>query len=276
MFGYITVDPAALPEAQRRRYEGCYCGLCRALGRRCGQLCRCTLTYDMVFLTLTQHSLYEPAETAEEHPCPAHPFRKKASWRSEVSDYAADLNVMLALLKAEDDWQDERRAVKKLEAGLLRHAAAEAAERNPIQWSAMTEAMAALRDVERRRDPNPDAGANAFGSLMASLFVRKEDRWASDLRFMGHSLGRFLYLLDAVLDREADTKRGLYNPALCLQADGATEEDLRNILLLIMADCTKAWERLPLVLDAELMRSILYTGVWSQLSVITGEEHEHT
>ena len=272
MFGYITIDPASLPDDRRTRYEGCYCGLCRALGNRCGQLCRCTLTYDMVFLTLTLHSLYEPEEIAENRPCPVHPFRRKASWRSEVSDYAADLNVMLALLKAEDDWRDERRIVKHLETRLLRRSAAESIERNPRPWAAMTEAMAALEDIERRRDPNPDAGANAFGSLMAALFLWKDDRWGKDLRHMGHSLGRFLYLLDAVLDREKDAKQGLYNPALCLQADGATEEDLRNILLLLMADCTGAWEKLPLVLDAELMRSILYTGVWSQLSVVTGDK----
>lgn len=272
MFGYITVDPASLPEAQRKRYEGCYCGLCRAIGKQCGFFCRCTLTYDMVFLTLTLHSLYEPPEVTENLPCPAHPFRKKQSWRSAVSDYAADLNVMLALLKAEDDWVDERRAVKRLEMGFLRRSAGAASERNPRAWSAMTEAMALLGDIERRRDPNPDAGGNAFGAMLASLFLWRDDRWANDLRQMAHSLGRFLYLLDAVLDRESDRKRGLYNPALCLQSDGATEEDLRDILLLLMADCTAAWERLPLVGDAELMRSILYTGVWSQVSVITGDE----
>ena len=272
MFGYITVDPASLPEAQRARYEGCYCGLCRAIGERCGLFCRCTLTYDMVFLTLTLQSLYEPEETAESRPCPAHPLRKKRSWRSAASDYAADLNVMLAFHKAEDDWRDERSPVKGLEARLLRRSAAEAGERNPRAQAAISEAMALLGDVERRRDPNPDAGGNAFGAMLASLFLWRDDRWANDLRQMAHSLGRFLYLLDAVLDRDSDRKRGLYNPALCLQSDGATDEDLRDILLLLMADCTAAWERLPLVEDAELMRSILYTGVWSQVSVITGDE----
>ena len=272
MFGYLVADPKALPPEQRSRYEGCYCGLCRSIGQRCGQLCRCALAYDMAFLTLTLHSLYEPPERQVLRPCPIHPFRKRASWQSDASDYAADLNVMLALLKAEDDWLDERRPVKMLEAGLLRRAAAEAAERAPRQWEAMQDCMARLREIERRRDPSPDAGANAFGDLMAALFVWKDDRWESTLRRMGRSLGQFIYLLDAVIDRPQDEKRGLYNPVLGLTAQGATDADLRGILLMLMADCTEAWESLPLVTDAELGRRILYSGVWSRLPVITGEE----
>lgn len=272
MFGYMVADPKTLPSVQRSRYEGCYCGLCRSIGQRCGLLSRCALAYDMAFLALTLHSLYEPPERALCRPCPVHPFRKKGSWQSEASDYAADLNVMLALLKAEDDWQDERKAVKKLEASMLRSCAMEAAERNPRQWQAMRDCMARLRELEQRRDPNPDAGANAFGELMAALFVRKPDRWEPALRRMGNGLGRFIYLLDAAVDRKQDEKRGLYNPVLSLTAQGATDADLREILLMLMAECTEAWETLPLVQDAELMRSILYSGIWSRLPVITGEE----
>lgn len=269
MFGYIVADPKTLPEAQRSRYTGCYCGLCRSIGQRCGLLSRCALAYDMAFLTLTLHSLYELPERELDRPCPVHPFRKKHSWQSEASDYAADLNVMLALLKAEDDWQDERKPVKKLEAGLLRRSALEAAERNPRQWEAMRECMARLREIEQRREENPDAGANAFGDLMAALFAWKTDRWEPTLRRMGFGLGRFIYLLDAAADRKEDEKRGLYNPVLNMTAQGATEGDLREILLMLMAECTEAWETLPLVQDAELGRSILYSGVWSQLPVFT-------
>lgn len=269
MFGYIVADPKTLPEAQRSRYTGCYCGLCRSIGSRCGLVSRCALAYDMAFLTLTLHSLYEPPEREVCRPCPVHPFRKKASWRSAVTDYAADLNVMLALLKAEDDWLDERKPVKKLEAGLLRRSALEAAERNPRQWECMQDCMARLREIERRREANPDAGANAFGELMAALFVWKTDRWEPALRRMGFGLGRFIYLLDAAADRKQDEKRGLYNPVRSMTEQGATDGDIREILLMLMAECTEAWETLPLVKDAELGRSILYSGVWSQLPIFT-------
>ena len=264
----MIADFPALSEEGKKRYRGCYCGLCRSIGRRCGALCRCCLTYDMVFLTLTLNALYEPEETSEALSCPIHPLRKRLSWHSGVSDYAADLNVLLARLNALDDWADDRAPLKWAEARLLERAAAEAAERNPRQRDAIRESMAELADVERRREPGPDPGANAFGRLMGEIFVLREDRWAPTLRALGQNLGRFIYLLDAVTDRKKDERRGLYNPVSAMVAEGATQAELREILLGLMADAAAAWEALPLLRDAEVQRSILYAGVWKHLPIM--------
>ena len=270
MFGFMIADIPSLSPALKARYRGCYCGVCRAIGRRCGQVCRCCLTYDVVFLALTLNGLYEPEEEAERRPCPVHPFRRRESWRSEATDYAADLNVLLARLNCLDDWQDERKPLKWAEAKLLEKPAAAAAERWPRQWAAIRENLSALSELEKRREPSPDPAANAFGRLMGELFVLREDHWAPTLRAMGESMGRFIYLLDAVLDRAKDRRRGLYNPLEAMTAEGATQEDLREILTELMADCAAAWEKLPILRDAELQRSVLYSGVWSMLPVITG------
>ena len=217
MFGYMIADIPALSEEAKKRYRGCYCGICRSIGRRCGTLCRCCLTYDMVFLMLTLNALYEPEESEEAGACPIHPLTGRRSWHSEVSGYAADLNVLLARLNALDDWQDDRAPLKWAEAKLLEKGAAEAAERNPRQWAAIRESMA------------------------------------------------FIYLLDAVTDLKKDERRGLYNPVAAMAAEGATDGDLREILLGLMGEAAAAWERLPLLRDAEIQRSILYAGIWKQL-----------
>ena len=265
MFGYMIADIPALSEGAKKRYRGCYCGICRAIGRRCGSLSRCCLTYDMVFLALTLNALYEPEEDEEAKPCAIHPLRKRRSWHSEISDYAADLNVLLARLNALDDWADDRSPLKWAEAKLLERAAGEAAERNPRQWDAIREGMEELYAVEQRREPGPDPGANAFGTLMGELFVLREDRWAPTLRALGQNLGRFIYLLDAVTDRKRDERRGLYNPVSAMVAEGATPEELREILMGLMGDAAAAWEKLPLVRDAEIQRSILYAGIWKRM-----------
>ncbi len=265
MFGYMIADIPALSEEAKKRYRGCYCGICRCIGRRCGNLSRCCLTYDMVFLALTLNALYEPEEAEGSGPCPLHPLTGRRSWHSEVSDYAADLNVLLARLNALDDWADDRSPLKLAEAKLLERPAAQAAERNPRQWAAIREGMAELGDIEKRREPSPDPGANAFGKLMGEIFVLREDRWAPTLRALGRDLGRFIYLLDAVTDRKRDKRRGLYNPVAAMTAEGATDEELREILLGLMAGAAAAWERLPLLRDAEIQRSILYAGIWKQL-----------
>ena len=271
MFGYICADKQSLTPQQLARYRGCYCGLCRALGARCGQVCRGALTYDMVFLTLLLSSLYEPSETVERRPCPAHPFRRVVSWRSDASDYAADLNILLARLNCLDDWQDERSLPRLLEAGLFRRGAEAAAARQPEQWRVIRDSLGDLRAAEEARDPSPDRGANAFGRLMGSLFCWREDRWKPLLAALGMSLGRFIYLLDAWDDRPKDEKRGRYNPLSAMVRQGATPAELQNILLALMAEGAAAWEKLPLVQDIDIQRNILYTGVWSKFITAQGD-----
>ena len=69
MFGYVVPRLEGLDEAERERYHRAYCGLCRAIGERCGQHCRLALTYDLVFLALLLGSLYEPEEREGEGRC---------------------------------------------------------------------------------------------------------------------------------------------------------------------------------------------------------------
>ena len=40
------------------------------------------------------------------------------------------------------------------------------------------------------------------------------------------------------------------------------EEEMREIFELLLARCAKSFERLPCVEDADLLRNILYSGVW--------------
>lgn len=110
MFGFVTADLAGLNEQQRKRYKAYYCGLCRSLSERHGSFARFTLTYDMTFLVMVLSGLYEPFDLSGEAPCPAHPLGKRAFLQSEISDYAADMNVALAYLNCLDDWHDELNA----------------------------------------------------------------------------------------------------------------------------------------------------------------------
>ena len=43
MFGVVVANLEALTEEQRARYKGAYCGLCRTLQQRHGDLSRLTL-----------------------------------------------------------------------------------------------------------------------------------------------------------------------------------------------------------------------------------------
>ena len=76
-------------------YKSWYCGLCRTLKDRSGALGQLTLTYDMTFLVLILHGLYEPDMQCGECRCIAHPMQKHATRVDRFTEYAADLNLLL-------------------------------------------------------------------------------------------------------------------------------------------------------------------------------------
>ena len=244
MFGYLQADRTRLDEAQAARYRAVYCGLCRSLRQTYGAAARLALTYDMTFLRMLLSSLYEPDERHSRERCVMHPLRPHEYAQTEFSDYAAAMNVLLARESCLDGWHDDRSAPKYLAA----------------QADAIRSGLSQLATVEARGACEPDAAANAFGTILAALFSPHTDRWQPVLAEFGMALGRFIYLLDAVCDYDADRRRGRYNPL----PDGLMTgpRPMHAELTLLIGDAASAFERLPLVQDAALLRNILYFGVW--------------
>ena len=91
---------------------------------------------------------------------------------------------------------------------------------------------------------------------------------------MGYSLGRFIYLADAVADYAADKKKDRFNPFL---AKGEEEsENWENYLVLAMSRCAEYYEHLPLVQDKGLLDNILYSGVWLQVRRKQRKKHDRS
>lgn len=259
MFGYVRANVADMTEEQKTRYRAYYCGLCQALRERHGQLSRLALTYDMTFLTMFLSSLYEPEGRDGDMRCVVHPAKPHVYVHNAVSDYAADMTVALTYHKCLDDWQDDGKRSAKAYADVL----GKAYQRVKTQWPRQTEAieagMRSLSDVEKRREPSPDAATNCFALMMAELFVMKEDYWHNALRSFGAALGRYIYLVDAACDYEKDRKTGSYNPVLLLDKK---PEDMREYLTQALGQASVAFEALPLVQDEDILKNILYSGVW--------------
>lgn len=268
MFGYVTADPARLEEAEWRRYQGLYCGLCHALGREGSTLCRLALNFDMVFVVLLLGALYDgpEAEITGEARCAAHPFRKRPYIQNRWSGYGAAMSVILIHSKCLDDWHDDRNLLRLAEARLFRGACRRFSERYPRQAGAVAENLRALSALEDEGVPDPDRAANLFAALLGELFVPDpRDHWADELRAVGEGLGRFIYLADAAVDLADDRKRKRYNPLLGMAPDGVLPEGFRRDLSILIGESAAAFERLPLVDDLPLLRNILYAGVWQKL-----------
>ena len=261
MFGLVTASLSELSEAEKDRYQAVYCGICRRIRDQDGQLCRLGLSFDMVFLAVLLMSLYEPEDRQGTDPCVAHPVRKRSWVDNEYVAYAARMNVALACYKARDDWQDEKKTSARLLAGIFGRHEPEILREYPRQCKAITACIERLSALEQAGCANPDEPANCFGELMGEILVYREDLWAPYLRRMGVCLGRFIYLADAAIDYRQDRAKHKYNPFLAMGSDEDYDR-WEEYLVLAMAGCSDAYERLPLVQDKGLLDNILYSGVW--------------
>ena len=90
---------------------------------------------------------------------------------------------------------------------------------------------------------------------------------------MGFFLGKFIYLMDAYEDVEKDIRNRVYNPlADAYRQKGDTgdfEEETRRLLVMMLSYACREFESLPVIRHAELLRNILYSGVWSRFDLIS-------
>ena len=262
VLGVMTVRKEELRFREFDRYRAFYCGLCRAIGQRCGGVCRMALSFEMTFLAMLLTALYESDTTQELRRCAFHPVQKRPMLHNEAIDYCADLSAIVSYYDLRDGWEDERRVDRLAESALLRKAAQRAGEALPRQREAVETYVRRLHDVEARNDQNLDAAANLTGEMLAELYVMKEDVYGSDLRELGYYLGKFIYLCDCYEDIERDEKKKSYNPLLSRRNQPSFDADCEQMLSDMMARAARAFERLPILQDAEIMRNILYSGIW--------------
>ncbi len=268
MFGYIVVNKPEMKFREFAVYQSYYCGLCRALKEKYGRWGQMTLSYDMTFLVMLLTGLYEPETHESVVRCITHPFEKHPVSRNVYTEYAADVNILLSYYKCEDDWLDERRFGRYLFASLLRKKNHRVAAEHPQKALKMMENLDRLHEAEKRGDATIDETAGLFGEILAELFVYQEDEWADNLRRIGFFFGKFIYLMDAYDDLEEDRKKGCYNPFAGRFGQEGFEEEVKQILTMMMAECSREFEMLPILQNAEILRNILYAGVWTKYEAV--------
>ena len=223
-----------------------------------------TINYDMTFLILVLNSLNEPSTFEGEERCIVHPTSRHNYMTSDITSYAADMNVALAYLNQLDNWRDDKNLFSLIFAYRLKNKYKEIANRYPRQCISMENCIKQLSELEKSGRYDPDTGSRLFGALMAEIFVLHDDRWSDSLKAMALSLGEFIYIMDAVIDLRSDMKKHRYNPLFELKKEGRSDEYFKEILTMLIGNCTIEFEKLPLVEDMSIMRNILYSGIWTK------------
>ena len=280
MFGYVVMNKPEIKFKDFDMYRSFYCGLCRELKERYGLSGQITLTYDMTFVILLLSGLYEPPTKKGSTRCIVHPVRRQPVRKNAITEYAADMNIFLTYYKCKDDWNDER-SIPGLVFGKLLENKEKKSEK---LWGKKVQTIVSCLDelsaLEKENATDIDRVSGCFGRIMAEIFAYREDVWEPTLRRMGFYFGKFIYLLDAYDDVEEDVKKGNYNPFSKDYIIKGFDDRVKNMLMMMMAETCREFEKLPIIKYTDILRNILYSGVWCRFENVSGkrkkeQEKEH-
>lgn len=274
MFGYVVMNKPEIKFKNFDLYRSFYCGLCRELKDRYGISGQISLTYDMTFVVILLSALYEPPTRKGTTRCIIHPVRKQPVRRNAVTGYAADMNVLLTYHKCRDDWEDEKKAMALGYSKVLQGKVRKLDKKYPEKSRRIQELLKELSEMEKAGEHDIDKMSGCFGRIMEEIFAWKQDVWENSLRRMGFFLGKFIYLLDAYDDVEEDVKNKDYNPFAEKYTMEGFEGEVRQILMMMMAETCREFEKLPIIKYGDILRNILYSGVWCRFEEVSRKRRE--
>ena len=270
MFGYVNVNKESLSKENIEIYQGYYCGLCHELRLRSGAKGQVLLNYDMAFLIILLTGLYELEDEEREFVCPLHPTQKRKMRLNRATEYAADMNVLLSYQNFADDWNDDGSIRKGALMKLFHKEYERISLTYPRQAKAIEEYLRKLRAAEENGETNVDIVAGYTGEMLAEIFAWENGMWSDDLRTLAFYLGKFIYIMDAYEDIDKDASKGSYNVLYEVRRKNQDDFDTISKLMLVsmMTECAKAFERMPIVLHGDIIRNILYSGVWNKFEYL--------
>ena len=88
------------------------------------------------------------------------------------------------------------------------------------------------------------------------------------------NIKKFIYIMDAYEDLSEDKKKNRYNPLKQISEKEDYEERMVQILRMMIAESTARFEQLPCLVDVDILRNILYDGVWNRYNQIQSRIQE--
>ena len=271
MFGYTTVNKPEMKFKEYDLYHSYYCGLCTVLKKRFGLTGEFTLSYDGAFLCALLSDLYDEKDVVSARRCGMHPIGKHAIRTNSVTDYAADMNVLMAMYKCRDDWHDDKKLARKIIADILGRKTSSIRKEYESKIAVILQSMKDMDEIESTGNPEPEKMAELFGKSMAEVYAYRHDEWEKYLRTFGDHLGRAIYYMDAYEDIFLDIKKGRYNPYSDIYTRPDFEGIARQMVTEELQEACIAFEKLPLIENVSILRNILYSGIWTRFNIVASK-----
>jgi hypothetical protein len=155
---------------------------------------------------------------------------------------------------------------------LLRRAFKKAAKKYPRQAAVIQQCIKEQTELESKKIYDLDDISAPTGKMLQEIFDMKEDEWKKYLRKLGFYLGKYIYILDAYVDLPKDIKKNNFNPFIPVKDEPDFEDNCENVLVMLAAEAARAFEALPILENEDIIRNILYAGIWNKFK--KGEKEE--
>ena len=130
----------------------------------------------------------------------------------------------------------------------------------------MQEYIRKQHECEKGNVTDIDEVSFCTGEVLGRIFDMNKDEWSDNLYHMGFFLGKFIYVMDAYDDLEKDLKKNNYNPLKSCSDRTDFNEYCKSILTTYAAESARYFERLPILDNADILRNIVYAGIWSRFN----------
>ena len=269
MFGYIRTDTPYLYIKDDTLYKAMYCGVCKGIAQVCGHSARMGLSYDVTFLSVILHNIAGQDVKIEKSHCLTHCIRARAMAEvDELTRMLGALNTFLVYYKYTDDIADgDKGRGKRL---WFKKGYKRAKKAYPQIEKIVRENLAEQEKIEKAKTDSIDRAADATAKILSQFSdLALGDKGTENTHNLFYTVGKWIYLIDALDDYDKDVKKGAYNPfALCYGAaskaallSGKDGDDVRFVFHSLFFDIRENLSHITFHFNRDLSDNILLRGL---------------
>lgn len=281
MFGYVIPDKMNMFIKDYLNYKAYYCGLCKRIGKDCGQFMRLSTNYDMVFFDMFCHAVMGLEPNYNRECCILSPKKKTVVKGDELTDKVVDINTLLIYYKLLDDKLDSKKASfsKACARKLVVSGKYAKAKRNfPELDKHFAAEYDRLRALEQRNEASIDSFADPFANMLREAAIAVlGDSCSKDIQNLFYLLGKWVYLVDAIDDVQKDHENGEFNPFFVgynYQNKDKFFEDKGSEIDFLLKSCynsiCNAYKNIDIKLNEGAITNILWYGILMRSEEILG------
>ncbi|MEG2676008.1 MAG: DUF5685 family protein, partial [Clostridia bacterium] len=284
MYGYVIPDKPNMYIKDFSLYKAFYCGLCKSIGKKCGQCMRFGTNYDMTFLNILAHAVADKDIVIANETCILNPVKKKSIVKNDdLTEKIVDINTILLHYKCVDDVIDNHSAGKKFVDSAVIKKHYNRAKKNFGQLDEYLNAKyVELRKLEKENCASVDIVADKFALMLQQVgkyaFGEKN---SAPLDNIMYNIGKWIYCADAIDDIDDDNKKGKYNMFLVgydykdkhtFLADKG--EELNFVLMSCYKSICDSFDQIKLNKFEGVVTNILWYGILESTKEILRREQK--